>query len=158
MERINRIIAHPAFMAAMKELKACEAAREYCLHDMEHLLNVARIMMIRNLEDNLHFEKEHIYAAALLHDIGKVSQYKTGEKHALAGGEAARAILPACGFSAGETDMIVRAIQTHNTDAPANPLGELLRTCDKRSRNCFLCAAAGTCKWPAEKKNRGITI
>lgn len=157
MERINRIIAHPAFVAAMKELKACEAAREYCVHDIEHSLNVARLMMIVNLEHNLRYDEELLYAAALLHDIGRVSQYKTGEDHALAGGEAAWDILPACGFWPGETLMIDKAIRTHNTDEPVNPLGELLQLCDKRSRNCFLCAAADTCKWPDEKKNRGIT-
>ncbi len=158
MKRVDKIIAHPAFTAIMKELKEKEAARKYCIHDMEHLLNVARIMMIKNLEENLNFEKELLYAAAILHDIGKLSQYKTGEKHALIGSEIAETILLECDFSVEETKRITQAIRTHSGNEPTNPLGELLRDSDRLSRNCFLCGASEACNWPENQKNRGLTI
>lgn len=158
MERINRIISHPTFADTIRKLKVEETARKYCIHDMEHLLNVARIMVIKNMEENLGFEKELLYAAALLHDIGKLGQYRMKEKHALLGSEMAGTILLECGFSVEETEMIKQAIRTHSGDEPTNPLGELLRVCDKLSRNCFICAASSECKWPENQKNRGITI
>lgn len=158
MKRIDKIIAHPTFITTIKELKAREATRKYCIHDMEHLLNVARIMMIKNLEEHLNFEKELIYASAILHDIGKLSQYKTKEKHALIGSEIAHSILLECNFTAEETKMITQAIKTHSDNEPTNPLGELLRDCDKLSRNCFICSASNECKWSKKEKNRGITI
>lgn len=41
---------------------------------MEHFLDVARLMYIYNLEDQAGFSKEMIYAAGLLHDIGRYEQ------------------------------------------------------------------------------------
>lgn len=43
---------------------------------MSHLLDVARIAYIRNLEKGYGFRKDVIYAAAVLHDIGKALQYE----------------------------------------------------------------------------------
>ena len=43
---------------------------------MEHFLDVARLMYIYNLEDQAGFSKEMIYAAGLLHDIGRYEQMK----------------------------------------------------------------------------------
>ena len=44
---------------------------------MGHLLDVARLAWIFNLEANQEISKERIYAAALLHDIGRHIQYET---------------------------------------------------------------------------------
>ena len=38
--------------------------------------NVARLMYIYALEEHLELPKELIYAAALLHDIGRAQQYQ----------------------------------------------------------------------------------
>ncbi len=43
----------------------------YCRHGLEHLLDVARISYIQVLEDGLDYDENVLYAAALLHDIGK---------------------------------------------------------------------------------------
>ena len=42
---------------------------------MSHLMDVARIAYITCLEQNLGIEKDVIYGAAILHDIGKYAQY-----------------------------------------------------------------------------------
>lgn len=51
--------------------------RIFCGHDMGHLLDVARLAWIFNLEANQEISKERIYAAALLHDIGGIFSTKT---------------------------------------------------------------------------------
>ena len=52
---------------------------------MSHLLDVARIAYIRNLEKGYGFRKDVIYAAAVLHDIGKALQYEEKVPHEIAG-------------------------------------------------------------------------
>ncbi len=158
MERVDLIINHPEFIRIMTKLKKVEKNREYCIHDLEHLMNVARIMTIKNIEENLGFDKEIIYAVALLHDIGKLHQYKTKEKHAPYGAILAKQILRDCNFNDEEVAKMTQAIKTHSDELPTNPLGELLRTSDKLSRNCFLCPARDKCNWDEKKKNKGITI
>ncbi len=158
MHRIDLITAHLEFISILTELSIVERDREYCLHNIEHLLNVARIMMITNLEQNLGFEKDIIYASALLHDIGRLEQYKSGRKHAAIGSELAKDILKNCKFDDDEIAIICKAIATHNSNEQTNALGQLLRTSDKLSRNCFICTARNKCNWDEEKINKGITV
>ena len=68
MERINKISEHPLWKLNMTQLKEAERDRIFCKHGIEHLLDVARIAYIENLEQNCGVSKEGIYAAALLHD------------------------------------------------------------------------------------------
>ena len=70
MKNIDRIINHPLFIMSMKKIHDYEIDRVFCCHGIEHSLDVARVAYIANLEQNLGFQKEMIYAAALLHDIG----------------------------------------------------------------------------------------
>ena len=53
------------------KMKKFEHDREFCCHQITHLLDVARIAYIKNLEAGLGIDKELIYTAAILHDIGK---------------------------------------------------------------------------------------
>ncbi len=55
-----------------------EEGRRFCHHDMGHFLDVARLAMIFNLQQGLSVSKEMIYAAALLHDIGRWNSMRTG--------------------------------------------------------------------------------
>ncbi len=159
MKRIDLILKHGLYVSIIKELFIAEKNRIYCKHDMEHLLNVARMMMLVNLEEKLGFDKEIIYASALLHDIGRLNQYKTKVKHALYGSELCKGILKDAGFTESEIDEISLAISTHSKmSAETNKLGELLRCCDKKSRNCFICPSNESCDWDEGKKTRGITI
>lgn len=80
------ILSIPLLMA---KLAALEKGRLFCSHQMDHLLAVARIAYIRNLERNLGLKKESIYAAALLHDIGKYAQYEEGIPHEIKSAEIA---------------------------------------------------------------------
>lgn len=158
MYKINLITTHKKFISILTELANVEKTRKYCVHNIEHLLNVARIMTITNLEQNLGFEKDIIYAVALLHDIGRLEQYKSGGKHAAFGSVLARDILKDCEFSNDEINMICKAISTHSSDEQTNYLGELLRTSDKLSRNCFICLARAKCNWKGKQMNKGIIV
>ena len=53
MERLNTVLRHPLYQQYYKELREEERDRIFCCHQMEHLLDVARIAYIRNLENNL---------------------------------------------------------------------------------------------------------
>lgn len=90
---IDAIYRHPLFQEHYKRLECAEQDRRFCRHQMNHLLDVARIAYIQNLEEGLGFPKEMIYAAALLHDIGKARQYEEGIPHEIVSAEIAEVIL-----------------------------------------------------------------
>lgn len=102
MERIDKISDHPLWKWHMAQLKEAEKDRIFCKHGIEHLLDVARIAYIENLEQNCGVSKEWIYTAALLHDIGRFLQYSKGISHEEAGAELAEEILKDCGFKQEE--------------------------------------------------------
>lgn len=158
MERIDRILRHGIFIEQLENNKKAEADRRFCRHDMTHLLDVARIGRILNLEEGLGISTELIYAAALLHDIGKHRQYREGIPHEIASAEIAPVILRDCGFEKAETDCITEAIRSHRDSGIAGEkdLRGLLYRADKASRACFSCDAEGDCNWKGEKKNLHI--
>ena len=155
MERVNRIIKHPAYIDHLSQNCAAEAGRRFCHHDMAHFLDVARIGQIMNLEEGLGIPKELVYAAALLHDIGKHIQYERGTPHEQAGGEIAPIILEECGFSKEETQVIIDAILSHRDESAAGEksLRGILYRADKAGRACFVCEAEQECNWKDGKKN-----
>lgn len=158
MERVRRICRHPLFVEQTALLEEAERDRIFCRHTMEHLLDVARIMYIYALEDGCSLSRELVYAAALLHDIGRYEQITEGTPHHTAGARMAGEILPACGFSEEETARIRTAIEHHRAPGPEgiDPLPDYLYRADKQSRCCFHCSAADQCNWPQEKKNHFI--
>ena len=93
MKRVNAILAHPLYRECYTRLEELEKDRIFCRHQMTHLLDVARIAYISNMEQGLGIEKEVIYAAALLHDIGKYVQYEDGTPHEQSGEKIASEIL-----------------------------------------------------------------
>lgn len=157
MEKVNAILRHPVFSAHLIRLEALEKNRIFCRHDLTHLLDVARMMWIAALERQLPLNREMVYAAALLHDLGRVEQIEEGIPHHQAGASLAARILPEAGFSANEITQIQNAIACHRGDGGDNILGQLLYWADKKSRACRMCAAQGECNWPDEKKNWEIT-
>lgn len=78
MERVNQILQHTLYQSCRRQIDEKEKDRIFCGHDMGHLLDVARLAWIFNLEANQEISKERIYAAALLHDIGRHIQYENG--------------------------------------------------------------------------------
>lgn len=158
MEEIEKIRTHPLYMECYRKLEKAEADRTFCRHQMPHLLDVARIAYIRNLEEKLGFQKEVIYAAALLHDIGKIRQYEDGIPHEAAGAEIAGTILADTGLFPDEVNyMIIRSIEEHRRPcADMTSLGRLLCESDKRSRACYACPAESQCNWSESEKNLQI--
>lgn len=158
MKRIDKILSHNAFLTHLHENNAAEAKRRFCRHDMEHFLDVARIGCIINLEEGLGIDRELIYAAALLHDLGKHVQYESGKPHELASGEIAPEILADCNFDEKEAGVILSAILSHrNADvAKRRDLSGVLYRADKASRACFACTAENDCSWKGDKKNLTI--
>ena len=156
MERVNAILRHPVFTATLQELEELERERIFCRHGLTHLLDVARLMYLYDLEEELAIAQETVYAAALLHDIGRAAQYRDGTPHDEAGVRIARPILAESGFAEQEITEILTAIGGHRTPGGETPLGRLLYRADKKSRPCFACKASAQCNWPEEKKNHSL--
>ena len=163
MKRVNAIFRHPLYQRYYRRLEEAEQGRIFCRHQMTHLMDVARIAYIRSLEEGLGLDREVIYAAAVLHDIGKVLQYEEGLPHEITGEKIAAEILDGLAgenaFSETEKTMILTAIRGHRKlrDEP-EVLERLLYESDKASRMCFACPAEPQCDWNEEKKNKEIRI
>lgn len=158
MERINRILHHPMFRECMAKNEAAETDRIFCKHDVAHFMDVARIGQIVNLEEAVDLEPELIYAAALVHDIGRHVQYADGTPHEKASAVLAPKILAECGFDDKETGVIVDAVLHHrdvSVKEERNLRGILYRA-DKLSRACYACKAEAMCDWKKDKKNLEI--
>ncbi|MBZ9688340.1 HD domain-containing protein [Clostridium estertheticum] len=157
-DKINLIIENHSFQYNLRKIESLEKQRRFCLHDMQHLLDVARIMYIISLENNFNIPKYMIYAAALLHDIGRGEEYENMIPHNIASVRIAKDILEQCEYDMQEIDDILDAIGDHrNNNEKLNNLSYILYSSDKLSRNCAKCSAIYDCKWPVEKKNMKIT-
>lgn len=163
MPRVDALWKSTEFQRHLHNLSDLERNRIYCRHGLPHLLDVARIMRIRALADGVKIDPEVLYAAALLHDIGKDEQYETGIPHDVASERVARELLDALPaslrFSSADTERICTAILGHrHLRADAEPLERMLYEADKASRACFACKARATCSWSDEKKNLRLEI
>ena len=152
MNRIDAILHHPSFVEALERTAEHEKDRVFCKHGMDHLIDVARIAYTLSLEMGLGADKEAIYAAALLHDLGRALQYENGTPHEQESARIAASILPECGYGEPDTAMILDAILSHRTANGEKPgFSGLMYRADKLSRRCFDCAARDDCDW--EMKN-----
>lgn len=146
MERINKLLQSRLYKKYIEKNSKREKRRRFCKHDMTHFLEVARVMYILSLEKSTQFKKDVIYATALLHDIGRWKQYKTGEDHAIVGSELCVEILEESDFIDDEIKEISKAILLHRKGGQEVPsLGWLLYEADKKSRLCFTCDAVKKC-------------
>lgn len=155
MEKVQLILKDGEYMECYRKIEEWEQERIFCRHNMVHFLDVARIAYVLNLEEGLNIRKELIYAAAMLHDIGRHLQYLEGIPHDKASAQIAVRILERCGFLEDEQEIIVNAILNHrNFEISGNKnLDGILYRADKRSRACFSCPAEKACDWKNEKKN-----
>jgi len=160
MERVNGILENKLYQKYVKRNDKEEKKRIFCRHDMTHFLDVARIALILNMEEDYGIEKELIYAAALLHDIGRWMQYQDGTPHEQASAGLAPEILVKSGFDEREQELILGAILSHRDASVKDEktLRGLLYRADKRSRACFACKAQEKCDWKGEKKNMRIVL
>lgn len=161
LRRVHQIVSHPVYQSFFKRLEEAERGRSFCTHQMQHLLDVARIAYIHNLEEGMGLSKEVIYAAALLHDIGKVLQYEQNIPHEEAGERIAGQILRDLPdpFTEKEEALVLQAVRGHRRKRKEmEPVEELFYRSDKESRLCFCCPAEKDCDWPKEQKNKEIRI
>lgn len=160
MQRVNSICSHPLWKSCVSKIRDLERERIFCCHDTSHFLDVARIAWIENLEKRLAISREMIYAAAMLHDIGRHLQYMQGVPHDEGSVSIASDILKDSGFDEKEQTEILSAIRMHrNPDAASrDDLAGIIYRADKKSRICAFCSASDKCNWPESKKNMKITV
>lgn len=156
MNRVNQIVDNADYMSYMKKIEESEKERCYCRHGFEHGLDVARIAYAYILErGELLLSKEGIYAAALLHDIGRWVEYETGEDHAEVSARLALPLLEVCDFSSEDIQVIIKGIREHRRhhDRNLTLLGEALAKADNYSRDCRHCTMQKQChKFKPEMK------
>lgn len=147
MERINRILQEGLYQNYLETINKWEKNRPFCRHDYEHFLSVARIASLLNLERGGKWPREILYAAALLHDIGRWQEYEDGRDHAEASALLAEEILVKAGYKEVERNEITRAIREHRGKGvqKMSPLGKILLEADKLSRPCWQCQARDEC-------------
>ena len=137
-------------MDYVQKIKTLEQNRIFCKHDMVHFLDVCRLAEIEWLElcmnrmaegkisckKSLRMEtvskflvvnKELIYAAGLLHDIGRWMEYENKIRHEIASGELALEILKDCGFTEGESTEVILAIKNHRNREIKDEISSLTR-------------------------------
>lgn len=154
MERFQKIVCHETYKQTYERLQELEKDREFCGHDMEHFLSVARISYLMVLEKNLDIPKDIIYATALLHDLGRADQYEKGISHDEAGAILAEEILKDCGYTVAERKIMVDTILKHRgVEDKEDSFATIFYRADKLSRDCIHCKARQECYWPEEKKN-----
>jgi HD superfamily phosphodiesterase len=159
MRRVNAILAHPDFRSLLSQIEGAEKTRPFCGHGIEHLLSVARLMTLMCRETGASLPPHLVYGVALVHDLGRATEYAGGTSHEVSGPELALPILLDCGYTAQEAKEICTAIQEHRSSWPGerSPLGAVLYQADKESRPCYACSAAKDCNWPDSKKNLTLT-
>ena len=158
-KRLSFICNHPLYVSFYQRLEELEKDRVFCRHQMNHLLDVARIAYILDLKMNLGIGQDLIYTAALLHDIGKCRQYEEGIPHEIAGAGIAGQILEDMPFTADEKEQIITAIKGHRRlKEDPEPLEYLLYHGDKLSRPCFSCPSEQKCNWDNQKKNKELRL
>ncbi|WP_026476856.1 HD domain-containing protein [Alkaliphilus transvaalensis] len=146
MERVNKILSHPKYLENLEKNLKAEKERQFCRHNLQHFLDVARVAYIISLERELNLKKEVVYAAALLHDIGRWKQYQEGLDHAIVSAELAKEILYETGFKEDEVAMILQAIQKHRRGKDLiSALDKVLYEGDKLSRPCIECSQINEC-------------
>ncbi len=173
MKRIHSLLEDEEYKDLLRQLEELEKDRVFCGHGMEHLLAVARIAWIRNLEEELGLARESVYLGALLHDLGRVDEYERGIPHQEAGRERAEYFLNKLEVAASEQEKILSAIgahrrkhlteaaeqqtaQTKQIEQTGEVLEDLLAWADKASRNCGFCQAYEACKWSREEKSHRL--
>lgn len=183
MKYCDRVLKHPIFEKFMQEIRQLEADRVYCRHELEHGVDVARLAWIYYMEDKLDDDsqnvgvlywkrpsygewveekeevKDLIYTCALLHDIGRVTQYRTGIHHSISGVEPAMQILQDIEAPESWVKEIMDVVSEHSHGSISDKKKNLeyyITKADHDCRLCFACQASDSCKWSEEEKNHTI--
>lgn len=165
MELYNKLLTNETFREKLDVITEVEKDRKFCRHGIEHILDVARIAQIFNVERGYNLSKDIVYSASLLHDIGRADEYLYGTPHDEAGAQIATNILMELGANGDEIFVISYAIGHHrgqnlygqiDDKNPSKLLSNIIKEADVISRPCYMCKASAECKWPEEKKNNII--
>lgn len=110
--------------------------------------------------DNMLAKKDQFYVTGLLHDIGRVAQYETGEHHSVAGVRIAEKLLTEIEYPSEWTKETLQIVGVHHgredEEGVAYTMEYYIRRADHLSRNCFFCEASDSCKWKKEERNQTI--
>lgn len=176
----DRILVETSYLQYVDELEEIEKDREYCRHDFDHFFNVGNILYSLCLECNISYEKfdlkDTCYVIGLLHDLGRIEEYKYGISHekALA---LSREILFDCKCEDLFLKFVLEVISYHSGRMPIDDIKDeivrikeendnnikdynefiedikkLLKIADQLERKCFKCSVRNTCKWKEEEK------
>ena len=158
MEKYEVILKDAEYIEHIRKIEELEVERIFDRHNISHFLDVARIGMLINLTEEYGIEKDMIYAAALLHDVGRDVQYIDGTPHEKASVPIAKEILSRTEYSTKEIELILKAINDHRTKEikDEKSLSGLIYRADKMSRPCYLCNVEKDCNWTDEKKNKRL--
>lgn len=157
--RWSKILSSELFRSCMVVIANAEKTRRFCRHGLEHSLDTARVMYIICLEQQFPFPMDTVYAAGLLHDIGRAVQYRCGTAHEIAGIDLIERILTECSYTRSEIEEISDAIVRHNESkqsSEVHTLGDLLRLADHKVRPCMLCMERHACYWLESEKNQWL--
>ena len=158
MKNTEIVLNHNTPNEKINKIENDEKTRAFCKHDFSHLMDVARICYIINLEENLNIDKDLIYVTALLHDLGRADEVDTGINHSILSQEIAKVILKDLNFDDFSKQRIINAIKNHRTkEKNDDRFIEIFYKADKLSRMCFRCPARSICNWSEEKKNKTVT-
>lgn len=147
MHRVRRIIADAQYQDYLVRIAVLERERIYCKHDYHHALYVARLAYLLALESGCeqgHRVKPLVYAAGLLHDIGRWVEYGSGQDHCRAAVPLAEPLLLRAGFGVAETNDIIEGIAQHRVPQDSE-IGGWLARADDLSRNCHGCQGRASC-------------
>src|SRR6202012_6004888 len=97
--------------------EAAELVRQYETETLfNHSVRVYLFAAIKGRRDNLKFDPELLYVAALFHDLGLVDPYHTDSKRfEVNGADTAREFLRSHGISEGKADLVWQAIAIQST-------------------------------------------
>ena len=115
MKNTEIVLNHKIFNEKINKIENDEKTRVFCKHDFSHLMDVARICYIINLEENLNIDKDLIYVTALLHDLGRADEVDTGINHSILSQEIAKEILKDLNFDDFSKQRIINEIKNHRT-------------------------------------------
>lgn len=145
------MLSSSLYQEYLGKLNEDEKDRFFCRHGFMHCLEVARLCWIFILENGLDYARDVVYAAALLHDLGRceTESVEAGKAcHAAHSARLAGPILAEAGYSPHERKLITDAIAGHRKkedEVFASELSRFLSKADKYSRLCGECPAAAAC-------------
>lgn len=102
-------------------------------HDTGHIQRVLGMAMLLARKEEA-VDNDVLIASALLHDVGREEQFRTGESHAIISARMARAFLSEQGEEEAFIDHVCACIRTHSfrrNDPPATIAARLLYDADK---------------------------